>query len=385
MMNCERIFILMVVLILGMGGGFALSDELFLRGEVDGRMGVTLEVNDAGVLFRRGSATAELYFWDRVRDLQADDSSIQKKMEGYRLFAEDIWRARERVEREDYALAEPIFEARFKSIMGRTDPSALVVAEGLLRCRLARGAREGAVLPWLEAWRMKQAGVVTPAYGRMKAVMDVNSGLCPALAPVWIDSPALRVMVSELGLYIPIDSPVVEEVSRLYLQSAQRVVGMTPDPAIGGDEGEATGGGDGAVRTEAGRSVSVMFVKAFTDAVSPATGAEERKRAEKRLSVWISDAGWKGAWAHFARGEARINSGDEEEEQRGLVDLLYVPSEFVEQDWYLAGMALADCVRYLEVHGRVDAADSLRDDLMKEFADHPVVCLQSVARADGGD
>ena len=269
--------------------------------------------------------------------------------------------------------------------MGRTDRSALVVAEGLLRGRLARGAREGAVLPWLEAWRMKQAGVETPAYGRMKPVMDLNSGLCPSLAPAWIDSPALRVMVTDLGMYIPIDSPVVEEVSRLYLQSAQRVLHMIPDPSIGGDEGEVTGGEEASVRREAGRSVSVMFVKAFTDAVSPATGAEERKRAEKRLSVWVSDAGWKGACAHFARGETRINSGDEDEEQRGLVDLLYVPSEYVEQDWYLAGLALADCVRYLDMHGRVDAAASLRDDLVKEFADHPVVRLQSVARADGSD
>ena len=42
-----------------------------------------------------------------------------------------------RVERDDATLAEPLLERLFPTYQGRTSQTALVVAEGLLRCRLA--------------------------------------------------------------------------------------------------------------------------------------------------------------------------------------------------------------------------------------------------------
>lgn len=394
MKKCERYFILMIGLVLGLGGCFALGDELFLRGDPGSRVGVTLQVNDSGVYFRRGAAAGVWYSWDRVRDLQTENIEFAKSLKDHQEFAEEIWRARQRVEREDYVRAEPIFEAWFGGIMGRTDPSALVVAEGLLRCRLARasggglvggsgggGGREGAVLPWLETWRMKQAGVETPAYGMMKPVMDANSGLCPALSPVWIEGPALSAMVTELGVYVPVDAPVVEAVSRLYLESAERVLHRSPGSFF--DEMTDEMNGSGSVRDAVAHSASVMFVKAFTDAVSPTTSVEVRSAAIRRLSARVSDSGWRGAWAHYARGRAYLLSDDEDDHQRGLVDLLYLPSEYVEVDWYLSGMALAESWRYLQEHGEVQAAGALHDDLMKRFANHPVLREDVTASAGG--
>lgn len=357
-----------------------IADELTLRNEIESRSGTTLEVSQAGVRFQSGSDPAVLYSWDRIRKLQTDIPGLQNEYGQMRSFADDLWRARARVEREDYALAEPLLEEHFKAVIGRNDPSARVVAEGLLRCRLSRQAREEAVLPWLETARMIRAGVEISAYSKMPAVLDANSGLCPDLAPVWIEGRDLESMIAGLSTYYPADAPVTRALAKLYFESARQELirtGMatssenTPPPnfnADAGDDSQPPFNGE----NDAASSVAVSFVRAFLDATTPDKPESIRNTAVKRLTRWIADPGWKGAWAHYARGLARLQSPVTEDQDRGLVDLLYLPSEYVESERYLAGFALQRAIQHLKSRGRPEAADSLRNDFEARFADHPL-------------
>jgi hypothetical protein len=89
--------------------------------------------------------------WDRVRAVQSASHAVIAA--GFAERAEQLWRARTRVERGDFASAEPLLDALASGgAEGFTGPSAALVHESLLRCRLHRGSVTGAVWAWLD-WR----------------------------------------------------------------------------------------------------------------------------------------------------------------------------------------------------------------------------------------
>ncbi len=355
------------------------ADELALRGQSNPINGNTLEVNEKGVLYRSGNTASTLHSWDQVRTLTSSSPSHRADFQKFQSLAEDLWRARSRAERQDYALAEPLFEKYFDAMQGRNDPTALVVAEGLLRCRLARNARAGAVLPWLETARMQSRGITHRAYTKLPPVLDPNSKLCPQLAPLWVPSPALESMLAALETYIPIEAPVIESLRQLYLQSAYRALKRTPSIALESPDTSNSSASNNGV--DPAQSTAVIFISAFLDATAPINNEIARRQAVKRLSRWIPESDWRGAWAHYARGMARLQSDTEDEQDRGLVDLLYLPSEYIEVDWYLAGFALQDAVEYLTNQNRTQAALLLQQDYRNRFTDHPILQPQRIANA----
>src|SRR6185436_14279511 len=93
-----------------------------------------------------------------------------KKAAEFEALSTKAWRARTRAERGDWAAAEPLFEELFPLIEGKDGPTAAMVAEGLVRCRLRRGAQGAALWPWLE-WLgvMERSGGLGPAAGKARA------------------------------------------------------------------------------------------------------------------------------------------------------------------------------------------------------------------------
>src|ERR1043166_7389559 len=87
--------------------------------------------------------------WDRIRSVAGGGAQAEQAAP-YLTAAEQAWRARTRPERADLLAAEPLFETlynqKYRNLSG---PTAAVIAEGLLRCRLHRGAHVKAVGPWL--------------------------------------------------------------------------------------------------------------------------------------------------------------------------------------------------------------------------------------------
>src|SRR5690606_25081264 len=114
--------------------------------------------------------------------------------------AEQVWRARRRLERGDAVSAEPLLEDLFAQTRSWRGPTRAVIAEGLMRCRLRRGAQVGAIEPWLALLdaRASAAPGIEPwatEWARdagLGAVQDAATGLAPALPPMWLDWPAVR-------------------------------------------------------------------------------------------------------------------------------------------------------------------------------------------------
>ena len=169
----------------------ARADLVERRGSEPPVEGKITRIDDAGVTVRSDLGAFHFVPWDRVRHVEAkeQDPLLARRMET----ATRLWRARSRVERHDTTLAEPILERLFERYHGQTHETALVVAEGLLRCRLAPGDHVRAVLPALETARLRRADVTTDSYANLTAVIDESTSLCPLLAPAWLPSPLLAV------------------------------------------------------------------------------------------------------------------------------------------------------------------------------------------------
>src|SRR5690606_26027526 len=117
--------------------------------------GEIVTVDEQGVTVR-GDATQTVISWDRIRTVSGDHAAIAAN---HANVADRLWRARTRIERGDWRLGEPLFEGLFATYGALTGPASAVAAEGLLRCRLRRGAQAASVEPWLALVRIRRMQV----------------------------------------------------------------------------------------------------------------------------------------------------------------------------------------------------------------------------------
>ncbi len=353
---------LLVTVVALMSAGPAQADRLHRRGEPAPLEGRTLDVTADGVLFRtsRGSDAGDsLFTWDRVKRLETDQQQFAAAWETHRDLSERLWRARSRVERSDYSAAEPILDELFEETMHRTGTTALIVAEGLLRCRLAREARAAAVLPWLELHRLLGAGLKPTAYLSMRPIVDPQSGLCPQLPPMWGKSAGVEQMLADLNHYVP-DAPASARLAALYARAARLWLGLSVDDAA------AFYRGDEAWDRDAGVVVVTALVAAL-----------ERVRplpldVEKVMARPLREPGPLTPWALFMRGAVRVEDRDLDRRREGLVDLLTIPATYGQEHRYLAGFAIERAASILESMGRGPAADSLRTERRRTDPTHPL-------------
>jgi hypothetical protein len=345
-----------VVLLAAAGAGPAAGDVVERRGAEGALEGEVTIVDDAGVRLRTASGATHFVPWDRVRRVVTDGPDTL--VERFGATAEDLWRARSRVERGDAALAEPLFERLFEQYRGATHETALVVAEGLLRCRIARGANAAAVIPALEAGRLRRAGVSTDSYGSLPEMLDEDTGLCPQLAPAWVNSRALQRAARDLADYDAGDDEVVAGLAELYRrcmrrQIGERIVGETPPPGSAMDH----------------PGVDLMILLA--DCSAP--DGEQRTVARQRLRRQLAELPrWSEAWARFALGVSQLRESGVGRQQRGMVNLIHIPARFGAEQPYLAGLSLAWVAEAAEARGDSELADSMRAELARRFPNHPV-------------
>jgi hypothetical protein len=321
-------------------------------GEVIGRL---VQIDDNGVTLRRSSGAEVFTPWDRVRTFDTANDSTPLIRE-YRRRAVDLWRARSRLERGDAALAEPLFEQLFEQYRGRTHETALVVSEGLLRCRLMRGAHALAVIPALESARLRRAGIATRSYSLMPVVIDDELHLCPNLPPIWAPTRSLDQLVIDLTHYDPSGDDVIAALRDAYLLAAARQAGQ-PDPPPS--------------RTRAPQHPGLEWLALFNTALFG--DLSERNDVIGRLQAMpIEDDAWREAWRLAVIGLARVSSPGEGRQRRGMVDLLTIAARFADTQPYLAGMSLAVVAQGLESLGDPDAAQRLRAELHAQYTGHPV-------------
>jgi hypothetical protein len=342
----------------------ARGDVVERRGTAPPVLGQVVGVDDAGVSVRQ-DGRLELVPWDRVRAVAAarPDPTIDRRL----AVATELWRGRSRVERGDTALAEPLFERLFEQYRGQTHETALVVAEGLLRCRIARGANALAVVPALETARLRRAGVTTISFAGLPDALDADTALSPHLAPAWASSRALGKLERTLTSYDARGDEVVEALARGYLRAVrQHLSGTAPSGAADPD-----GGPDHPGVRLLERLVSCQVAD-----------GREREAARRRLEADLAEDGdgwWRG-WAHFALGASLLRESGVGRRQRGMVHLVHLPARYEPRLPYLTGLALAWLAEASRVSGDEEVADAMQAELDRRLPAHPVRGLDHPVR-----
>jgi len=340
-----------------------LPGQLVMRGHLDPPPGEVLGVDARGARVGElgDESSVMIVGWHLVEDVQGPRA---EEADAFDQLAEDAWRAVSRLDRGDAYAAEPIFERRFPGLREQGGPTAEAVIQGLLRCRLRRGAHAGAIEPWLELVDIRTRDPDTPWFRpedafRAAAPIDERTFLAPALPPIWFDAPAVRELATAPP---PPPDPrgptLASRLRELYVAAARDEIGQ-PARLPADPPPEHTRG--------------YFLVR---DIVLSRLGPDgDRKLARARLESRIEGATphWIEAWVRAAVGRSLLLETDVGSRMLGIIHLLHLPARFGEEHPYLAGIALAEAADALEDLNKPEGAATLREELARQYPDHPIL------------
>lgn len=327
----------------------AASGDVVLRGASptpEGRV-VRLGIDAVVVDWADSPGLPEQVSLDRVREVTGSKSEEWKDLAS---IADRAWRARSRVERGDLIGAEPLLESLAADFQGHSGPTASVVFESLLRCRLARQAHASAVEPWI-AWLTSGAGdgFLVGATATMGS-RDVR--LVASLPPIW---QAGRSLGSLAAAPLPDGQPSVASALRELYCSAARF-------EIDGVELEAT-------YSSADPAVAFVHDIVIARAGSARARALARESLRKRLESEV--IGWAQAWCRAGIGRSLLREDDLESKRRAIIELLAVHVQHGDEVPYLAGLVLSDAASACESIGDVATAAVLWSEIGERYPGHP--------------
>jgi hypothetical protein len=352
-------------------GGIAWGQVTLRSGE---RIFEPIELISVEGIVVRGAATTRLIGWERIEGVGGERASDARH---FMPMAERAWRARIRLDRGDLALAEPLLAGLFEELRGRDGSVALLSAEGLMRCRLSRADVAGAFLPWLEAVRLRDRGVVLGGEESDGGLLDRVTLLSPALPPFFTPGQAAGVLDRSRGDGVALrgGSGASGALMDWYVRAASHDAGV-----MGAADAAVV---DGESDSESGRA-GVRFV---SDLVLARTAADAAERAfhRNRLRVGLEQDidTWREAWRRMGLGLSHLAEGDDENALLGVLELLHLPARFGTTQPQLAGLALAHASAALDRLGYGASAARLRDELRENFAGHPALELISVGSGEG--
>ncbi len=291
--------------------------------------------------------TDRVFGWHEVRSIKGRASAETAE---YLALADDSWRGLSRLARGDRVAAEPLLERAFAKLAGKSGSTAAAVSEGLLICRIARGAQSFAIEPYLTLVLNNQVNVGSE-------ILDPETALNPALPPVLVTESGLAAAVSAIAWNNFTKwgtSGRARQLAELYTTAALfEITGQAPPTQlIPVDDG-------------------VMLVQQIVHA----RVGNERERGiarqllRERLASVQPD--WKEAWIHAAIGLSLLVEGDDHSSRLGIVQLLYVPAMYNSDQPYLAGVCLAQASIRLAEMGRGEAAAALAGELAHDYPEHP--------------
>lgn len=326
--------------------------QVELRGSTGPLQASVLGVDQSGVRISSADGAQSTLGWHRVRAVHGEHA---QEAEQFARTAELAWRAKSRLDRGDAIAAEPLFEELFVTYAFENGPTGRVVADGLLRCRLRRGAHTAAVIPWLALLEASHAGDQKIAFADLQS-LDPRTRLAPALPPIWLDWPAIRAFArTDIVLPEGIDR-ATRDLADLYMHAARFEVGLrTSFPKVD--------------RTDRGVAFAAEIVLARTG------DADQRQASRKKLQDRIrTDAQpWAEAWCRVAIGRSLLREPEAEQKRLGVVELLHLPARHDESQGYLIGLALAQASSQLEDLGDAPGAAALKEELEKGYRGHPVL------------
>lgn len=357
--------ILMVVSLPAM----AQDQSLVLRAFEQPPAGQAMGVGPQGVQVRTRQGDVVIVGWDRVLRLPA---SLAEAAGPYDQLSTDAWRARARVERGDLVLAEPLLQSIFERAeddgLALRGPTGLVIAEGLLRCRLARGASAAALEPWL-AWidasivRQPRTTFSHRDWAQeagLPPVVDGTTELCSLLPPIWLATPSLHLVVQLEPVEGERDKAAAMRV--LYQAAARYELGQSVSDL-----------------PEVPREAASELVRDIVAARVLDESARASARARLEAALPGASAPWLAAWIRAALGRSLVLEDDEELRLRGVAQLLRVHVLHREDAIALADVALAEAAATLADLGQVNTGRSLARELARVSPQSPVLSWSGVA------
>lgn len=335
----------------------AASAQVFLRGQSEALVGDVVKVGRDGVAVSIGGTT-KIVSWDRVRDVRGEhgaEAAIERDRVG------DLWRARTRLERGDYGAAEGVLDRLAPLERGLTGPTPAVVFEGLVRCRLHRGATAAAIWSWL-SWMRARGGVLEsnadPSAGWIggriegPGITDPQTSLLPSVPPVFLRDAALDVAASSAEwVQVTGADGGAGELAMLYRAAMRFEAGLDPEtaPIASASEG----------------------VRLTADVVFARVGSEEQRRvavsnlrarlAQKDVEPWVE------CWCRIGIGRSLVREQDADMRRQGVIQLLHAPSRFARVSPAAASIALAEAAVALHEMGDEQGALALKTELSERF------------------
>lgn len=339
----------LTLLLFFMCASIAMSETVMRRGGGESISAMKIEIRPEGLFVVRASGASQLIPWDMVQSIEGiQDAANEAAWNRTQPMAEDLWRARTRLQRGDGRLAEPLFEKHFEAIRTQAGGSelSLVVAEGLLRSRLASGALETALPCALETIRLRRAGVKTERYLGLPEIIDEQLWLVPRLPPIATDRSALLALPQTLSPWMESQDAYVSALAHGYASMSDR--SLAPNESS---------------------SSAIAFVRAALDALS--TDEVVRKGALKVLTDFSSEQEapeYIDAWRRWFSARSMMLQ-DNVDLDTALIELLHIPAIYMATDPALAARAVALAADVLEASGRGTEAQLLRRELYVAQAD----------------
>lgn len=287
--------------------GVVSAAQVELRGTVQPMAVDRAVVERGGVRVTMPGGVTSVLAWDLVRGLQGAEFGTVGAEEASELLeiAEDLWRARSRVQRGDLPAARALFDRHFDRFRGTTSETALIVAEGTLRCRLASEDWLHALVPALEVARLRKAGESTDRFDALPEVIDQATLLCPQLAPTW-RADARTESVARTVESLAFTDPSIEKLASVYVSLLR---GVRPTVEVGKDD---------------------PLGVAFLDALARLRSADRtgQQQAVKDLTSLIRTAPeWTRAWSNYCIGRTALDSSDRTARVDGILALTRVAAQ----------------------------------------------------------
>lgn len=333
--------------------------QVLLRGQPEALRGDVTGASAAGLLVTVGGV-AKTVSWDRVREVHGEKGAeAAKHLEAVR----DLWRARMRLERGDFAAAEPMLDAlaeRERTVVG---PTAAVVFEGLLRCRLKRGATLPAVWAWLE-WSRARSGLIRAERGvsaawvggtiDAPAVLERGSGLIAGVPPLFLRDAALdAAAASDEWVRFGAADETTKTLAALYRSAARFEAGLPPELGTLAPQ----------ISDESVRLVAEVVAARVGDDKEreQARGALRTRLEQREIEPWLE------CWCRVGMGRSLVREQDSEVVRQGVIQLLHAPSRFARVSPYAAAVALAEAAVVVHDLGDEQGAAALKAELMDRF------------------
>ena len=340
--------------------GIASGDIVVLQDGVGSHVGTIMASDESSLRLETQSGERMTLPWDIIKSVTFDDATLEPSSMKDRLERADrIWRARKRLQRGDAALAEPEFERLFDPSPARRGETDLIIAEGLLRCRLNRGALAEAIVPALETARLRSLKLETNRFDELAPIHDAESELCLYLPPAWPEDQSVARQIKQVAQWESGGNDDLSAMADRYLRllelHEQNLTGEMPQ-------------GDLLDSSHPGVGLLDLAIESRSD--DPATRRSARNKLDQRLA---SRESWEDPWLRYMLGVSMLHESGDGMRRQGLVQLAWIPASHAQKHPYLAGLSLALMASELSRRGEHDAASRLEAELKNYYPNHPAI------------